>query len=59
MRETRQSGSEGGEAKCLPYPYHVFSEISTASRGWRVCTRHDAERPGLNTKWSGYCCASL
>ncbi len=22
MRETRQSGSEGGEAKCLPYPYH-------------------------------------
>ena len=22
MRETRQSGSEGGEAESLPYPYH-------------------------------------
>jgi hypothetical protein len=23
----------------------------------RVCTRHDAERLGVHTKWSGYCCA--
>ena len=36
---------------------HVFSEISTASRGWQVCTRDDAERPGLHTKRCGYCYA--
>ncbi len=29
MRETRQSGSEGGEAQCLPYPYHGFSTVNS------------------------------
>ena len=27
MRETRQSGSEGGEAESLPYPYRPTAEI--------------------------------
>ena len=31
MRENRLYGSEGGEAKSLPYPYHLSTKCSTAS----------------------------
>ncbi len=46
MRETRQSGSEGGEAKCLPYPYHDLRGWCIVSRGLHVgitlCEENDA-----------------
>ena len=29
MRENRLYGSEGGEAKSLPYPYHLSTKCST------------------------------
>ena len=37
---------------------HGFAVSSTASRGWRVYTRHDAEGAMRNTKRFVYCCAS-
>ena len=58
MRETRQSGSEGGEAKCLPYPYHGFADIGTVRRGWRASARHDGVRPARNTRDITWSCAS-
>ena len=33
MRETRQSGSEGGEAESLPYPYRPIPKGRMARAG--------------------------
>ena len=33
MRENRTYGSEGGEAKSLPYPYRQAAELKLASMG--------------------------
>jgi hypothetical protein len=43
MRETRQSGSEGGEGS-LPDPYHVFAR-GTKDVGGRHKAGHDVEKP--------------
>ena len=37
---------------------HDFAVSSAASRRWRVCTRHDAERAVRNARRFGYSCAS-
>ena len=39
MRENRTYGSEGGEARSLPYPYHLdyFLSSDASSRSIRAC----------------------
>ncbi len=41
MRETRQSGSEGGGDDVSPYPYHDFPRCQQQNRGWPVFAGHD------------------
>jgi|HubBroStandDraft_5_1064220.scaffolds.fasta_scaffold1704495_2 hypothetical protein len=45
MRETRQSGSEGGGVGTTgaPYPYHDFATCNKLRHGWPALAGHDAE----------------
>ena len=46
MRENRPYGSEGGEAKSLPYPYHgwmgsLLADLPSQFSGWRGSAGRD------------------
>jgi len=53
MRENRTYGSEGGEAKSLPYPYRVSAMLPfpvsqrSLRAGWLRLARNDNDRDSI------------